>query len=316
MMLAGFEQPSEGKITFKGQSIDNLLPHQRNFGVVFQDYALFPHLTVEQNLAYPLRYRSISKPEIASRIATTLDMLELSQFRGRFPKQLSGGQQQRVALGRALIFNPHLVLMDEPLGALDRQLRERMQIEIKHIHKKLGLTFVSVTHDQSEALTMSDRIAVFKDGVLQQVGTPLALYETPANSFVASFIGDSNFLAGNVIMASDDYCTVNCGEGLTITAKRVNSDGPGTRAVISVRPERVTFANSNRPATDKNVAEGHVLEHIYLGDTLRVRLRVGSSDDFLIKLAAGDASAIPGVGEAVRVVWTRAHCSAYLPANP
>ncbi|MGH7185332.1 MAG: ABC transporter ATP-binding protein, partial [Pseudomonadota bacterium] len=188
MMVAGFEMPTHGDILLDGQSIKGLPPHKRGIGMVFQDYALFPHMTVRENLAFPLEVRKMGKAEIAQRVERLLDMVQLGEFADRRPNQLSGGQKQRIALARALVFDPMLVLMDEPLGALDRQLRETMQYEIKHIHDSLGVTVIYVTHDQGEALTMSDRIAVFDQGIVQQLATPDELYERPANAFVAQFI--------------------------------------------------------------------------------------------------------------------------------
>lgn len=309
MMLAGFEAPSQGEITFKGAALDALPPHQRNFGVVFQDYALFPHLTVAENLAYPLRFRATGRAETQERVSKALAMLQLDQFRDRYPRQLSGGQQQRVALGRALIFDPHLVLMDEPLGALDRQLRERMQMEIKHLHKRLGISFISVTHDQGEALTMSDRIAVFNEGTLQQIGSPQDLYETPANAFVARFIGDSNFLSGRVAAAMGEDIVVECADGLRIVARNVDCAGPGSEALISIRPERVRIAAGT--TGDRNHAEGVVLEHVYFGDAIRIRLRVAGSTEFLVKLPAGEMPPGAEMGKTVKLSWARAHCHAF-----
>jgi putative spermidine/putrescine transport system ATP-binding protein len=310
MMLAGFEEPSQGEITFKGRTLDALRPHQRNFGVVFQDYALFPHLTVAQNLRYPLRFRSAGRAETENRVKQALIMLQLEEFRDRYPGQLSGGQQQRVALGRALIFDPHLVLMDEPLGALDRQLRERMQMEIKHLHQRLGITFISVTHDQSEALIMSDRIAVFNRGTLQQIGSPQDLYETPANAFVAKFIGDSNFLSGHVVGVNGDERLLECADGLRIIARNVDCADVGAEALIGVRPERVRLS-AGAVTSDRNLAEGIVLEHVYVGDALKIRLRVANSEEFFIKLPIGEMAAPAEVGKIVRLNWPRVHCYAF-----
>ncbi len=206
LMLAGFEVPTHGRIDLDGQPINNVPPHRRNIGMVFQNYALFPHMTVEENLAFPLEVRKMPRSEIQKRVRLALDMVQLSGFGKRRSAQLSGGQQQRVALARALVFEPKLVLMDEPLGALDRQLREQMQLEVKHIHEDLGLTVVYVTHDQSEALTMSDRIAVFNDGEIQQLAAPGDLYERPQNSFVAQFIGENNKLRGKVVAMNGSVC--------------------------------------------------------------------------------------------------------------
>ena len=198
MMLAGFETPTNGEIFLDGKPISKIPPYEREIGMVFQNYALFPHMTVQENLSFPLEVRKLSKSEVEDKVKKALDMVELGEFGTRFPAQLSGGQQQRVALARALVFEPRLVLMDEPLGALDKNLREQMQYEIKHIHERIGITVVYVTHDQSEALTMSNRIAVFNDGVVQQLSTPDILYEKPENSFVAEFIGENNTMTGTV----------------------------------------------------------------------------------------------------------------------
>ena len=197
MMLAGFESPTAGEILLDGRPITKTPPHKRNFGMVFQNYALFPHMTVAANVAYPLTVRKVPKADIDKRVARALDMVQLGGKGDRFPSQLSGGQQQRVALARALVFEPQLVLMDEPLGALDKQLREHMQIELKELHRQLGVTFVYVTHDQGEALTMSDRIAVMSQGRILQVGSPTEIYEAPVNRTVADFIGETNFLAAD-----------------------------------------------------------------------------------------------------------------------
>ena len=198
MMLAGFEPATHGEIYLDNSPINNVPPHKRGIGMVFQNYALFPHMTVAENLAFPLEVRKTPKAEIEERVKKALDMVQLGTFGNRRPAQLSGGQQQRVAVARALVFDPVLVLMDEPLGALDKQLREQMQYEIKHIHENLGVTVVYVTHDQSEALTMSNRVAVFNDGVIQQLAAPNVLYERPDNAFVAQFIGENNTLVGDV----------------------------------------------------------------------------------------------------------------------
>ena len=239
MMLAGFEPATHGEIFLDGQPINNVPPHKRGIGMVFQNYALFPHMTVAENLAFPLHVRKMGKSEIEERVNKALDMVRLGGFGDRRPAQLSGGQQQRVAVSRALVFDPQLVLMDEPLGALDKQLREEMQYEIKHIHENLGVTMVYVTHDQSEALTMSDRIAVFNDGVIQQLAPPDDLYERPDNAFVAQFIGENNTLSGTVKEINGDNCVVDVDGGGIVQALKVNVDGVGSRSTLSLRPERV-----------------------------------------------------------------------------
>ena len=199
MMLAGFETPTSGEIYLDGNPISSIPPNKRGIGMVFQNYALFPHMSVGENLAFPLEVRKIGKSIREEKIKRVLEIVKMTDFINRRPSQLSGGQQQRIALARSLVFEPELVLMDEPLGALDKQLREHMQYEIKHIHEQLGVTVVYVTHDQSEALTMSDRVAVFNEGVVQQLDTPVNIYEKPLNSFVAQFIGENNKLVGTII---------------------------------------------------------------------------------------------------------------------
>ena len=213
MMLAGFETPTNGEIYLDSNPISNIPPHKRGIGMVFQNYALFPHMTVYENLAFPLRVRKVQKDEIDKKVDKALSMVSLSGFESRMPAQLSGGQQQRVAVARALVFDPAVVLMDEPLGALDKNLRESMQYEIKHIHENIGVTVVYVTHDQGEALTMSNRIAVFNDGKVQQLSSPDKLYEEPVNSFVAEFIGENNTFGGEVIEISKDVCKVKLQNG-------------------------------------------------------------------------------------------------------
>src|SRR3981081_2766932 len=241
MMLAGFEVPTHGEIYLADRPIKNMPPHKRDIGMVFQNYALFPHLTIEENVAFPLSVRKINKAEVRERVRTALRMIKLENLAHRRPGQLSGGQQQRVALARALVFNPHLVLMDEPLGALDKRLREQMQLEIKQLHDTMGITVDYVTHDQNEALTMSDRIAVFNDGIVQQIDKPNALYEHPVNSFVANFIGENNVLAGTVENIEQGYCRVALASGGSVVAQAVNVAGAGAATSLSVRPERISI---------------------------------------------------------------------------
>ena len=213
MMLAGFETATHGEILLQGRPINNIPPHKRGIGMVFQNYALFPHMSVAENLAFPLEVRGMGKSEREGKIKRALDMVQMGDFGGRRPAQLSGGQQQRIALARALVFEPELVLMDEPLGALDKQLREHMQFEITNLAHQLGITTVYVTHDQTEALTMSDSVAVFDDGRIQQLDPPDVLYEQPQNSFVAQFIGENNTLSGVVTKISGDRCVVKLDSG-------------------------------------------------------------------------------------------------------
>jgi putative spermidine/putrescine transport system ATP-binding protein len=308
MMLAGFEPATHGEIYLKGVPINNTPPHKRGIGMVFQNYALFPHMTVNENLAFPLTVRDVPKAEIEQRVKRVLEMVELPQFGNRRPGQLSGGQQQRVAVARALVFEPDLVLMDEPLGALDKQLREQMQYEIKHIHDRLGVTVVYVTHDQGEALTMSDRIAVFNDGIIQQLSTPDELYERPQNSFVAQFIGENNRLKGTVAsVGKDALAHIKLETGETVKATAIGAR-QGERTLLSLRPERVEI-NPAKGQTDV-VLDGQIEELIYLGDHIRTRLMVAGHDDFIVKVPNKAASATLQRGNKVRVGWKAADCRA------
>lgn len=301
MMLAGFEPATHGEIYLNGRSINHVPPNKRGIGMVFQNYALFPHMTVAENLAFPLKVRRMGKAEIEEKVANALAMVELPEMGGRRPAQLSGGQQQRVAVARALVFNPDLILMDEPLGALDKQLREQMQYEIKHIHENLGVTVVYVTHDQSEALTMSDRIAVFNDGVIQQLSTPDDLYERPQNSFVAQFIGENNRLSGTVSSISGDSCKVTLEDGAEVIAEAVNVSAAGDKTSLSLRPERVYV--EPEAGSLPNILEGEIRELIYLGDHIRTRMRVAGNEEFIVKVP-NSADHVPLVeGATVRVGW-------------
>tara|TARA_B100002003_G_scaffold230011_1_gene239836 strand:+ start:1297 stop:2382 length:1086 start_codon:yes stop_codon:yes gene_type:complete len=305
MMLAGFETATYGEIKLDGRPINSVPPHKRGIGMVFQNYALFPHMTVAENLAFPLQVRKMGKDEIETRVKRALDMVQMGAFGGRRPAQLSGGQQQRVAVARALVFDPELVLMDEPLGALDKQLREQMQFEIKHIHEQLGVTVVYVTHDQSEALTMSDRIAVFNDGRIQQLAPPPDLYERPENSFVAQFIGENNTLDATIAERQGEYVKVEFVDGSTGQALAVNCGGPGEKTRLSLRPERVSFAGPE----EWGVA-GKVKELIYLGDHIRVRMEVLGNNDFVVKVPNASRHATLSVGETASLSWVAEDCRA------
>lgn len=308
MMLAGFETVTGGEIYLAGQPINATPPHKRNIGMVFQNYALFPHMTVGENLAYPLKVRKMNKADVEENVIKALAMVQMETFVDRMPAQLSGGQQQRIALARALVFEPQLVLMDEPLGALDKQLRERMQYEIKHIHANLGVTVVYVTHDQSEALTMSDRIAVFENGIIQQLASPAALYERPDNSFVAHFIGENNELPGVVNTISDNVAEVTLSNGEKVRALPVNIDGEGKPTRLSIRPERVVL---DPPVSDSfPTLDGSVLELIYLGDHIRGRMSVAGNDDFIVKIPNDADVKRLATGDKVRLGWKVDDCRA------
>jgi putative spermidine/putrescine transport system ATP-binding protein len=311
MMLAGFEFPTGGEIRLDGRLLNSVPPHKRNIGMVFQNYALFPHMTVAQNVEYPLTVRAMSVTERAARVADALKMVRMESFTKRYPAQLSGGQQQRIALARALVFEPRLVLMDEPLGALDKQLREHMQYELKALHDKLGLTFVYVTHDQGEALTMSDRVAVFDKGVVQQLDTVNRLYESPCNEFVANFIGDSNRLRGTIDDIDGEFCRLRLHDGTHVVGRNIADARVGTPAVACIRPERLRLAagadggasnSSMNGRHGANTLASEIRGLIYFGDHVRMRCAVPQQDECLVKIPLG-AEALetfaPGVSVAL-----------------
>jgi putative spermidine/putrescine transport system ATP-binding protein len=313
MMLAGFEPATHGEIFLNDSPINRVPPHKRGIGMVFQNYALFPHMTVAENLAFPLEVRHINKTEREQRVNRALDMVQLGAFGDRRPGQLSGGQAQRVAVARSLVFDPDLVLMDEPLGALDKNLRETMQYEIKHIHENLGLTVVYVTHDQSEALTMSNRIAVFDDGIIQQCDPPPVLYEEPNNAFVAGFIGENNRFVGKVIEDLGKTVKVEIEAGAVVEAKKVNVGGVGSRSTLSLRPERVTV--NPEAGSLANIFSGKAEELIYLGDHIRTRFTVLGHDDFIVKIPNSAAHAHLKEGDTVNIGWNADDCRALDPSD-
>ncbi len=309
MMLAGFESPTAGEITLNGRPITRTPPHKRNFGMVFQNYALFPHMTIAQNVAYPLTVRRAPKAEIAKRVANALSMVQLTGKDDRLPAQLSGGQQQRVALARAMVFEPQLVLMDEPLGALDKQLREHMQIELKELHRKLGVTFVYVTHDQGEALTMSDRVAVFNEGCIQQIDVVSSLYESPSNRFVAGFVGDSTTLVGTLGSSAGDSCELILPTGERLRGFNANASSPGDSVLASIRPERV-IAQFEASEQLPNTVRAAVTNVIYFGDHRRLRCAVAGQAEATVKLPLSDAST-PVAGQPVWLTFPHPHLRVY-----
>jgi putative spermidine/putrescine transport system ATP-binding protein len=270
MLLAGFEAPSAGRISLDGRRIDHLPPHLRDMGVVFQDYALFPHMTVAGNVAFPLEMRGVARVDIGRKVARALDMVQLSAMRDRRPSQLSGGQQQRVALARALVFEPRVVLMDEPLSALDKQLREQMQLDIRDLHRRLELTIVFVTHDQSEALTMSDRIAVLNCGRIEQTGAPRTIYDHPATRFVAEFIGETNLVEGVIEGADASTAVVRLERGGTIAVPATEELHAGQRVLVSIRPERIALGPDKLPGANSWPVQ--VVDSVYQGHHFRLTL--------------------------------------------
>lgn len=284
MMLAGFEAPTGGDIFLENRRLNNVPPHHRGLGMVFQNYALFPHMTVARNLEYPLKIRKIPRPERMRLVAEALEMVQMPEFGARYPGQLSGGQQQRIALARALVFKPKIVLMDEPLGALDKQLREHMQLELKSLHRKLGVTFVYVTHDQSEALTMSNRVAVFSEGVIQQVSPPEQLYEAPTNAFVASFVGDTNQFAGTVRHADHAWCDVDLGGGLVLRGMNKQQLATGAGGVVMIRPEHIKLATAPDGGQATNDFNAQAVDEVYFGDHVHLRCTLPNGNtEFFVK---------------------------------
>ncbi len=302
MLLAGFERPTGGTVSVGGKRIDQLPPHKRNMGVVFQNYALFPHMTIAENVAFPLRMRGTQKSETQDRVKRALDMVQLGTMLDRKPSQLSGGQQQRVALARALVFEPEVVLMDEPLGALDKQLRERMQLDIRELHHRLGLTIVFVTHDQSEALTMSDRIAVFNRGKIEQIGTPSQIYDHPATQFVAEFIGETNLIDGKVsgTQNGETHIRLTNGQDIRVNAEAHLQSGQDIR--LSLRPERVRLNNADNAA---NTLSATVNDIVYHGDHLRVALDFAGQS--LVTKADRSFQSLH-IGDQVTLSFTPADC--------
>jgi putative spermidine/putrescine transport system ATP-binding protein len=298
MLLAGFELPDEGRILLEGRDIARLPAHKRGIGVVFQSYALFPHMTVAENVAFPLEARKVPRGERAARVARALEMVRLPDYGDRRPAQLSGGQQQRVALARAMVFEPPIVLLDEPLGALDKALREEMQHEIRALHQRLGLTMMYVTHDQSEALTLSDRIAVLARGRLRQVAPPRELYDEPADAFVAGFVGENNSLKVGVVEVLHQQARLHLADGTEVRARLGGSVAPGAYGVLMVRPERIALA---APDTE-GVLRATLAEVLFQGDHFRLRLVLADGTEVIARRPVG-GEALPEAGSAVGVTW-------------
>jgi spermidine/putrescine ABC transporter ATP-binding subunit len=301
LMIAGFEYPSRGDIVFQGKSINFVPPDKRNIGMVFQNYALFPHMTVFDNIAFPLKMRKVNKGEITRKVNEALELVQLSGYDKRTPKQLSGGQQQRIALARAVVFNPPVLLMDEPLGALDKKLREHMQLEIKHIQSRLKRTVIYVTHDQEEALVMSDRIVVMNNGRIQQIGTPDELYERPANKFVAEFIGESNFIEGVVTDKQGKILVIQMSDGSKHHLRYDQNISIGDEIGFSIRPEKIFILREEIDAD--HFLEGVIEEVIYAGETTRYKIRVGDHKTINLKEMNVLGGGKKRVGDKVKMSW-------------
>lgn len=304
-MIAGFEEPTTGSITVEGEPIEDKEPYERNVNTVFQSYALFPHMTIYDNVAYGLRMKKVPKKEIKERVLKMLEMVQLSGFEKRYPSQLSGGQKQRVAIARALINRPKVLLLDEPLGALDLKLRKQMQLELKRLQKKLNITFIYVTHDQEEALTMSDRIAIMHDGVMDQIGSPTEIYERPATKFVATFIGETNVFDGTIRSIEGGKAVIGIENG-EVTSSGFVEEGDGKNTgfavnefvTVSVRPEKMHF--SPKPVEGFTVP-AVVRDYIYVGSVLKCIAVLPNGNEIKMEKLAGEE--LPPIGEKVFICW-------------
>lgn len=301
MMVAGFETPSVGNIELEGIDVTRLAPQHRGMGMVFQNYALFPHMTVAQNVAFPLSIRGASKQEIADRVKSALEMVHLGNVVDRKPSQLSGGQQQRVAIARALVFNPKLVLMDEPLGALDRQLREEMQMELSRLHRELALTILYVTHDQSEAMTMSGRVAVFNHGKIVQLAPPNEIYSQPADAFVAGFVGDNNRLSATILDVSNGETLIELTGGGQLRLKSAKALSPGQPVDVFIRCEDLSFSSADSRDVQHQQLPGSVLNRVFHGDHYRNIVELGGAGKLVVKTASNQPSPATGDGCTIKV---------------
>ena len=295
-MIAGFEEPTSGSITVEGEPIEDKEPFERNVNTVFQSYALFPHMTIYNNIAYGLRMKKVPKAEIKKRVTEMMELVQLVGFEKRYPSQLSGGQKQRVAIARALINRPKVLLLDEPLGALDLKLRKQMQLELKRLQRKLNITFIYVTHDQEEALTMSDRIAIMHDGILDQLGTPTEIYETPKTRFVATFIGETNTFDGIISNIESNVVTTFIENGyITGTGKGFV---PGEYITVSVRPEKMKFSKTPIPEFGISAT---VKEIIYVGSVLKCIIELPNGNELKVERLSGEE--LPAIGDVIYPYW-------------
>lgn len=296
-MIAGFEEPTSGTIMVEGERVEEKEPFERNVNTVFQSYALFPHKTIYDNIAYGLKMKKVPKAEIRERVTEMMEMVQLSGFEKRYPSQLSGGQKQRVAIARALINRPRVLLLDEPLGALDLKLRKQMQLELKRLQKKLNITFIYVTHDQEEALTMSDRIAVMHDGIIDQLASPTEIYEHPATKFVATFIGETNIYDGCITRIEDDIAVMTLENG-AVSVKCPEDFSLLEYATISVRPEKMKFAASPVEGFE---LEAQVKDYIYVGSVLKCIVSLPNGNELKIERLAGQD--LPPIGSKCYPYW-------------
>jgi mannopine transport system ATP-binding protein len=309
MMLAGFELPSAGKLYIGDKNVTHVPPNKRDIGMVFQRYALFPHRTVAQNLAFPLRMRKLAKSEVDRRVQAALEMVRLEKMADRLPAQLSGGQQQRVALARAVIYDAPVILMDEPLGALDKNLRQEMQLEIKQLQQRLGATVIYVTHDQEEALTMSDRVAVLNRGVIEQIGSPVELYDRPVNRFVAGFLGEMNFLSARVTRTDGRIATLEV-DGRQILHE---VDAPaGSRLTLAIRPERISVRDTEG---DASMLAGKVTRSIFNGAKVTLLATLENGETINVALPASTPGSAFVEGASIRIGWSAGDASIFLESR-
>jgi len=302
-LLAGFQRIDGGEILIDGKPITNVPTHRRGFGMVFQSYALFPNMTVAQNVAFPMRMAGLDRVTSDRRVAETLEMMRLSEHAAKTPMEMSGGQQQRVAIARAIVMRPRVVLMDEPLSALDRRLRESIQIELRELHQTIGSTILFVTHDQSEALTMSDRIAVLDKGHIIQVDRPLEIYRHPKSRFVASFVGESNLIEAEVLERRGDIATLRSRSGHVFQAGSRNVPSIGTVTVL-IRPERMALHDRPQPGT----APATVTSALFMGETLRIEAAMEGGETLLIRCPDTAARELPAPGSQIHVGWGAQDC--------
>jgi len=304
MIIAGFLEATTGDIQFDGLSIMSLRPEKRNFGMVFQGYALFPHMTVRQNIAYPLEVRKGARDEIVKRVDEMLELVQLETFGDRLPRQLSGGQQQRVALARALIFDPLVLLLDEPLGALDKKLRSNVQTQLKHLHRKVGKTFVYVTHDQEEALSMSDRVVIMNHGRVVQVGSPQELYERPSTVFASKFIGKSNILRGVVNQVDGNEVLYAIADKYFQQFVSNEKFSKNDEIILALRPEKIKIARSKIASNEVNILVGRIIDITYFGSTILVNVETDSVGEFIVEVQAWNNQETLEEGQNISLTWS------------
>jgi spermidine/putrescine ABC transporter ATP-binding subunit len=305
-VVAGYEIPDAGAVIVGGEEVTLLSPARRNIGMVFQNFALFPHMTVAENVGFPLRMRRLGRREIRERVEVALELVALGGYGDRRPNQLSGGQQQRVALARALVFEPQLLLLDEPLGALDRKLRDEMQFELRRLQRRLAITTILITHDQEEALVLGDRVAVLRDGTLVQIGTPAEVYARPANAWVAEFVGESTLLPGRLVDRAGEELTVEIPGGLRVVCSSAGALPPEGAVRVLLRPEALKpLGDGQQP---RNLVRGEIVERTYAGAASRYRIRVAGGHEILMRLPYSPRAAIAQPGDWIEIGWQPGDC--------